>query len=84
MVVSQVEQVVEANGDALRRERELRGYSLRELAERSGVTQDNIWKIEHGKTRRPHGRTLRRLADALGIEPRELMHDPGRAAEVHD
>ena len=84
MALAQVERVVEANGDALRRERELRGYSLRDLAERSGVTQDNIWKIEHGKTKRPHGRTLRRLAEAMGIEARELMHEPGRAPEVQD
>ena len=73
MALAQAETLVEANGLALRRERERRGYSLRELAELSGVTQDNIWKIEQGKTRRPHGRTLRRLAEALGIEVWELQ-----------
>ena len=75
MALAQVETLVEANGEALRRERERRGYSLRELAELSGVTQDNIWKIEHGKTRRPHGRTLRKLAEALGVEVWELQRE---------
>lgn len=65
--------VVEADGAALRRWRTERAYSLRELAARSGLTQDNIWKIEHGITRKPHPRTIRKLAEALSIEPRALL-----------
>lgn len=72
MGFAQVE-IVDANGDELQRQRVLQGYSLRDLAEKSGVTQDNIWKIEHGVTKRPHGRTLRRLAEALGIEVAQLL-----------
>lgn len=74
MVAIQVDQV-DANGDELRRQRALHGYSLRDLAEKAGVTQDNIWKIEHGKTKRPHGRTLRKLAEALGIDVALLVRD---------
>lgn len=70
--VTQVE-VLDANGDELRRLRVLQGYSLRDLAEKAGVTQDNIWKIERGVTRRPHGKTLRKLAEALGVSVAELL-----------
>jgi transcriptional regulator with XRE-family HTH domain len=46
--------------------------SLRALGERSGVAYDTINKLEFG--RRPaHASTIRKLADALGVEPRELM-----------
>ncbi len=55
--------------------RELRleqALTLRVLGERSGVAYDTINKLELG--RRPaHASTVRKLADALGVEPRELM-----------
>ena len=53
----------------LRRERVL---SLRELEERSGVSYNTIWRIEDGR-QGAHPRTIRKLADALGVEPRELI-----------
>jgi len=74
MVLARVE-IMDANGDELRRQRVLQGYSLRDLAKRAGVTQDNIWKIEQGVTRRPHGKTLRKLAEALGVEVRDLLKE---------
>jgi HTH-type transcriptional regulator, competence development regulator len=48
------------------------GRSLRELGERSGVAFDAINKLELGK-RSAQPRTVRKLAEALGVEPRELM-----------
>ncbi len=49
-----------------------RALSLRALGERSGVSFDTINKLELG--RRPaHASTIRKLADALGVEPKELM-----------
>ncbi len=53
----------------LRRERAL---SLRDLGERSGIAYDTINRLENGK-QEAQPRTLRRLADALGVEPKELM-----------
>jgi transcriptional regulator with XRE-family HTH domain len=45
---------------------------LRVLAEISGVSYDTINKLELG--RRPaHASTIRKLAHALDVEPRELM-----------
>jgi transcriptional regulator with XRE-family HTH domain len=46
--------------------------SLKALGERSGVAYDTISKLELG--RRPaHASTVRKLADALSVEPKELM-----------
>ena len=45
---------------------------MRALGVMSGVAYDTINKLELG--RRPaHASTIRRLADALNVEPRELM-----------
>jgi DNA-binding Xre family transcriptional regulator len=60
------------NGRKLQKLRVEQALSLRALAERSGVTYDTINKLELG--RRPaHASTIRKLADALGVEPKELM-----------
>lgn len=53
----------------LRRERVL---SLRELEERSGVSYNTIWRIEDGR-QGAHPRTIRKLAEALGVDPAELV-----------
>jgi transcriptional regulator with XRE-family HTH domain len=55
----------------LRRERVL---SLRELEERSGVSYNTIWRIEDGR-QGAHPRTIRELADALGVQPSELIRE---------
>lgn len=53
----------------LRRDRVL---SLRELEERSGVSYNTIWRIEDGR-QGAHPRTIRKLAEALGVEASELV-----------
>jgi transcriptional regulator with XRE-family HTH domain len=63
---------IQVDGEALRRLRRNRALSLRELGERSGVAFDAINKLEVGK-RLAQPRTIRKLAEALGVEPRELM-----------
>ena len=55
----------------LRREQVL---SLRELEERSGVSYNTIWRIEDGR-QGAHPRTVRKLAEALGVEPSELIRE---------
>ena len=52
--------------------REERALSMRELASRSGVAHQTIYRLEHGQ-RNAHPRTVRHLAGALGVEPRELL-----------
>lgn len=62
----------EVDGEKLRRLRRERALSLRDLGERSGIAYDTINRLELGKQEaRP--RTIRRLAGALGVEPKELM-----------
>jgi transcriptional regulator with XRE-family HTH domain len=69
-----VERFVEVDGRKLRELRRRKVLSLRELGEQSGVAFDNINKLENEK-RRAQPRTLRKLADALGVEPHELMKE---------
>ncbi len=58
---------LEAFGGVLRQAREAKGWSQRELAARSGVTQANISKIETGQVD-PQFSTLVELARFLDIE----------------
>jgi len=53
--------------NAVRWIRERRGITQEELAERSGVSQNSVSRIETGK-RKPHKGTLQKLATALGVE----------------
>ena len=64
---------VEVDAIRLRQLREERAVSLRELEELSGVSYNTIWFIEAGRRRRAHPRTVRKLAQALGVNPPELM-----------
>jgi transcriptional regulator with XRE-family HTH domain len=63
---------MEVNVDRLRELRRERVVSLRELAERSGVAYNTIWRIEAGR-QGAHPRTVRKLAIALGVKPSELV-----------
>ena len=63
---------IAVDGEALRRLRQDRALSLRELGELSGVAHDAINKLELSK-RSAQPRTIRKLAEALGVEPRALM-----------
>ncbi|OYN76851.1 helix-turn-helix domain-containing protein [Mycolicibacterium sphagni] len=53
-------------GAAVRRAREGRGWSRRQLAEESGVGETTIKDIENGAT--PHDDTIAKILDALGVE----------------
>jgi transcriptional regulator with XRE-family HTH domain len=62
----------DVDGEKLRRLRIEKALSLRALGEITGVAFDTISKLENG--RRPARLvTIRKLAEALGVEPRELM-----------
>jgi transcriptional regulator with XRE-family HTH domain len=63
---------LKVNGRRLRQLRVEQALTLRDLGEMSSVAYDTINKLELG--RRPaHASTIRRLANALNVEPRELM-----------
>ena len=61
------------SGDRLRKVRDKRLLSQRELAERAGLSPTTILKLESGRVDEPHPRTIRKLADALKVDPDELV-----------
>jgi transcriptional regulator with XRE-family HTH domain len=61
----------------LRRAREERGLSIRQLAEASGVDKGVISRMESGTTRSPQRDSLNRLARVLRVEPSELHQAAG-------
>lgn len=64
--------VVQLLGANVRRYRKLAGMSQEELSLESGMKRSYVSDLERG-TRNPSVRALGRLADALGIEPKELL-----------
>ena len=63
---------IRIDGQRLKELRVEQALTLRALGERSGIGYDTINKLELG--RRPaHASTIRKLADALGVEPKKLM-----------
>ncbi len=59
--------------------RRLRAMSQEELAEESGVGRATVSRIERGETG-AHGKTLRKLARALGVDVSELVAVEGNDA----
>ncbi len=62
----------EVDGQRLRQLRVERALSLRALGERSGVSFATINNLENGN-RPARLATIRKLAEALKVEPKELM-----------
>jgi len=69
----------------LKREREARGMSLKELAERSGIALATLSRLEGGKNPNPTFETLSRFAAALGLELRlDVVAPSEEGAEPSD
>ena len=58
--------------ERLKELRKLRALSQDELAGTAGIGRATLSRIERGETG-AHGRTLRRLAEALGVSVEELV-----------
>jgi transcriptional regulator with XRE-family HTH domain len=67
-----MDKFLEVDGMQLRRLRRARALSQRDLARITGIAQDTISQLETGK-REAQPRTIRRLAEALSVEPSTLM-----------
>lgn len=52
------------------------------LAEEAGVSPTTVSGIESGRIARPHFGTVRKLARALGVDPRELLSLRGSEEQV--
>lgn len=83
MTPSDAEQAfVLAVGRRIAAERHAAGYSQRDFAKVSGVSKESLQRYEHGERQAPLG-TLFKIADALGIEPEDLMR-AARAQTVRE
>ena len=56
----------------LRAVRERKALTQQQLAERAGITRGTVTRIEKGLDE-PYPTTVRKLADALGVDPEQLM-----------
>jgi transcriptional regulator with XRE-family HTH domain len=64
------------DGNKLKRARVRQGLTQRELTSRSRVAQSTIVALERrGRNESFHPSTLRKLSDALGIPPDDLLED---------
>jgi len=59
-------------GGKIRAAREKIGTSQADLARAVDVTPPHLWQVEHGRAQ-PSLPLIRRLAEALGVEPGELI-----------
>ncbi|WP_370947040.1 helix-turn-helix domain-containing protein [Amycolatopsis sp. cg5] len=63
--------VINQFGDILRRYRERRTLTQKELADKAGLSERTIRRWETGKHRNPQLMSVHRLADALSLGPAE-------------
>ena len=62
-------------GDRLKKVRRRAMLTQEQLAEKSGVGITTINRIEKGRVEDPHFSTLRKLAEALEVDPAELVRE---------
>jgi transcriptional regulator with XRE-family HTH domain len=63
-----------ALGSKVRRFRQEQALNQSELAEMAGITAVHLGRIERGEAF-PWPRTRRRIAEALGVDPKELLKE---------
>jgi transcriptional regulator with XRE-family HTH domain len=69
-----MERFIEVDSKKLRRLRRELALSQQDLTRMTGVAQATLSDLELGK-REARASTVRKLAEALGVEPRELMKE---------
>jgi transcriptional regulator with XRE-family HTH domain len=65
--------IVRVDGEKLRRLRTGRFISREELADMTGLHRDHIGRLERNQVGDSHIPTIRKLAEALGVDPHELV-----------
>ena len=66
--------LVKVDGQKLQRLRNRRLWLIGDLAQRSGVHRNTISKLENDRGG-AYPETIRKLAEALGVEPSELVDE---------
>lgn len=64
-------------GKKLKEAREALGWSARHVAERSGMADSNVVRLEQGAIANPRPETLKSLADTLGLDLADLYAAAG-------
>src|SRR5215213_983585 len=64
--------VVKIDGDKVKAAREERFFSQRELAGKAGINHNTVWRIEGAGPVEVHPRTIRKIAEALSVDPTSL------------
>ena len=64
---------VKVSGEKLKGLREQRFMSRAELAEKAGLHPDHIGRLERSEVDNPRLPNIRKIAEALGVEPSELV-----------
>lgn len=60
------------DGAKVRSAREEKFFSQRELAGMAGINHNTVWRIEGGGSIEVHPRTIRKIAEALSVDPASL------------
>ena len=68
-------EAVKIDGAKLKNLRERRFLRREELAEKVGSHRDHIGRLERDEIDSPRMTTIRKLAEALEVDPRELLDD---------
>jgi transcriptional regulator with XRE-family HTH domain len=64
---------VRIDGEKVRTAREQRFLAQRELADKAGLNHNTVWRIETSGPTDVHPRTIRKLAEALSVDPASLV-----------
>ena len=73
-MITKLEYLARLMDAKIRKLRELRALSQRELAARAKLSVTTLNRIELGR-HKPMPRTVRKLAEALGVTPEELLSE---------
>jgi transcriptional regulator with XRE-family HTH domain len=65
--------IVKVDGEKLRRLRTDRFISREELADMTGLHRDHIGRLERNQVGDSRIPTIRKLAEALGVDPHDLV-----------
>ena len=73
-IISMDSRFIEVDGAKLRKLRRERALSQQDIERRTGISQATLSELEQGK-RGARVSTLRKLAELLNVEPRQLMKE---------
>ena len=64
---------VRIDGEKVRAAREQRFFWQRELADKADLNHNTVWRIETSGLPDVHPRTIRKIAEALSVDPASLI-----------